>query len=43
MIHELLLKEPLVLTDGYLQVPTGPGLGLELDEDKIEEYRTRET
>jgi muconate cycloisomerase len=41
MIHELLLKEPLVLSEGYLQVPAGPGLGLELDEAKIEEFRTR--
>jgi muconate cycloisomerase len=40
MIHELLLKEPLELQDGYLSVPTGPGLGLELDEEKIEMYRT---
>lgn len=40
MIHELLLKEPLELQDGYLDVPTGPGLGLEYDEDKIEMFRT---
>jgi L-alanine-DL-glutamate epimerase-like enolase superfamily enzyme len=39
MIHELLLKEPLQLQDGYLSVPTGPGLGLELDEAKIESFR----
>ena len=39
MIHELLLKTPLQLVDGYLCVPTMPGLGLELDEDKIEAYR----
>ena len=36
----LLLKEPLELEDGYLRVPTGPGLGLELDDAKIEEFRT---
>jgi L-alanine-DL-glutamate epimerase-like enolase superfamily enzyme len=40
MIHELLLKEPLQLQGGYLDVPTGPGLGLELDETKIESYRS---
>ena len=39
MIHELLLNEPLALEDGWLAVPTGPGLGLELDEDKIEMFR----
>ena len=42
MIHELLLKEPLDLVDGYLAVPSGPGLGLELDEDKIDAFRIRE-
>jgi muconate cycloisomerase len=42
MIHELLLKETLQLEDGYLRVPTGPGLGLELDEAKIEAFRTDE-
>jgi muconate cycloisomerase len=40
MIHELLLREPLELQDGYLCVPTGPGLGLELDDTKIEMFRT---
>ncbi len=40
MIHELLLKEPLELRDGFLTVPTGPGLGMELDEEKIEAFRT---
>ena len=42
MIHELLLKEPLELVDGYLSVPSGPGLGLELDEAKIEAFRIPE-
>ena len=41
MIHELLLKEPLVLHDGYLNVPTGPGLGMALDDEKIEAFKTR--
>lgn len=39
MIHELLLAEPLALADGYLRVPTGSGLGLELDAAKIEAFR----
>jgi L-alanine-DL-glutamate epimerase-like enolase superfamily enzyme len=42
MIHDTLLPEPLELKDGYLDVPTGPGLGLELDREKIEEYRNRD-
>jgi L-alanine-DL-glutamate epimerase-like enolase superfamily enzyme len=40
MIHDLLLKDPLIMTDGYLTIPDEPGLGLVLDEDKLEEYRT---
>ena len=27
------LKKPFVLRDGYLDLPDGPGLGIELDED----------
>jgi L-alanine-DL-glutamate epimerase-like enolase superfamily enzyme len=38
MIHELLLKEPLKLKEGYLHVPTGPGLGLELDEERVRAF-----
>ena len=30
-----IMKEPLVVRDGYLQVPDGPGLGVELDEDVV--------
>ena len=41
MIHELLLKEPLELQDGYLVVPRAPGLGMALDEEKIEAFRTK--
>jgi L-alanine-DL-glutamate epimerase-like enolase superfamily enzyme len=40
MIHELLLKDELELTDGYLDVPTEPGLGMALDDEKIEAFRT---
>jgi galactonate dehydratase len=29
------LKTPFVVKDGYVDVPTGPGLGIELDEDKV--------
>jgi galactonate dehydratase len=29
------LKKPFVLRQGYLDVPTGPGLGIELDEDAL--------
>jgi galactonate dehydratase len=33
------LKKPFVIKDGYIELPTGPGLGIELDEDAIEEKR----
>jgi len=29
------LKKPFVVRDGYLDLPTGPGLGVELDEDAL--------
>jgi len=29
------LKKPFALRDGYLDLPTGPGLGIELDEDAM--------
>jgi L-alanine-DL-glutamate epimerase-like enolase superfamily enzyme len=42
MIHELLLRDDLILKDGYIDVPDAPGLGLELDDEKIEEFRTKD-
>jgi galactonate dehydratase len=29
------LKQPFVMQDGYLPLPTGPGLGIELDDEAI--------
>lgn len=29
------LKEPFTIVDGYIQVPTRPGLGIELDEEAL--------
>ena len=37
-LHEKVLevlREPLVYRDFMLQVPTGPGLGVEIDMDKL--------
>jgi len=31
------LKEPLKFQDGYVELPTKPGLGIELDEDALED------
>ena len=33
-----LLTEPLVVRDGEISLPTGPGLGIELDEDVVDAY-----
>ncbi len=29
------LKQPFVLRHGFVEVPTGPGLGIELDDDAV--------
>jgi muconate cycloisomerase len=34
-----LIKEPLKIEDGYMLVPHGPGLGVEVDEDAVNKYR----
>jgi galactonate dehydratase len=41
------LKDPLVFKDGYIELPKGPGLGIELDMDAMEdkighEWKNRE-
>jgi D-arabinonate dehydratase/D-galactarolactone cycloisomerase len=33
-----ILKEPLVLADGYLHTPTRPGLGIEIDEEALKTF-----
>lgn len=33
-----LVKEPMALKDGYLQLPTKPGLGIELNEEAFKHY-----
>jgi len=38
-LEETLLREPLSPRDGTLAVPTGPGLGVEVDRAKLEELR----
>jgi galactonate dehydratase len=42
------LKQPFIARDGYLDLPTGPGLGIELDEDALadkigHDWKNRET
>ena len=35
------ITEPFAYADGCLTLPDGPGLGVELDSDKIEKYRVK--
>ncbi len=37
-----LLKTPFRLVDGAVQVPEGPGMGAEVDEEKVQRYRVDE-
>ncbi len=36
-----LVQEPMVLKDGYLELPTKPGLGIELNEEAFAKYPPR--
>jgi L-rhamnonate dehydratase len=38
-LSRLLVKDPLRMEDGYLRVPEGPGLGVEVNDGVINEYR----
>ena len=33
--HDMVQKTPLKITDGFYELPTEPGLGIDLDEDVI--------
>ena len=37
-VYEELLISPLEVSDGYVQVPNHPGLGVELTDDIIRQY-----
>jgi len=36
------VKNPLHIEDGYIHVPEKPGLGVELDDEKVAKYRRKE-
>jgi L-alanine-DL-glutamate epimerase-like enolase superfamily enzyme len=38
-LREELLQEPLIIRDGYVEAPKGPGLGVELRTATVERYR----
>ena len=37
--HNNLCKEKLTMVDGYISVPEGPGLGVEVDEATVAKFR----
>lgn len=43
LLTDGLLMEPLVIENGVLTIPSGPGLGVEIDPDRLERYRIAET
>lgn len=36
-----LIRSPMKLVDGAIEVPVAPGMGIEVDEAKVEKYRVR--
>jgi L-alanine-DL-glutamate epimerase-like enolase superfamily enzyme len=40
-VNGTILKKPLKAIDGYLEVPSGPGYGVEIDEDALEAYKIK--
>lgn len=38
-LSRMLVKEPLRMEDGYLRVPDRPGLGVEINDHVVEQYR----
>ena len=41
--HRDIVTEPAVLEDGHVRVPTGPGLGVEIDRDALEDFTVLRT
>lgn len=37
-----LIEQPMKLVDGAIEVPTGPGMGIDVDLAKVERYRVRD-
>jgi hypothetical protein len=36
-----LVKEPMIMKDGFYDIPQAPGLGVTLDDDAVDRYRVR--
>ncbi len=41
-LHREMFTEPIVFENGYIIPPTGPGLGVELNEEVLEKHKCRE-
>lgn len=39
LLTEEILQQPLDYSDAHVTVPTGPGLGVDLDEDRVQHFR----
>jgi len=37
-LHKKIFKEPIEFKDGFIQIPKGPGLGVELDNKVIKDH-----
>ncbi len=40
-LHKKIFKEPLVFENGFITPPTGPGLGIQLDEEIVKAHTVR--
>ena len=38
-LSRAMVRDPLKLVDGYVRVPTGPGLGVEVNEETVQQFR----
>ena len=41
LFQHSLLSEPIVVEEGFAKIPDKPGLGYEIDRDKVEQYRAQ--
>jgi L-rhamnonate dehydratase len=37
-LNQRLVRQKFPVTDGHVAIPQGPGLGIEIDEDALEEF-----
>ena len=37
-LHKKIFKDPVVFENGFIEIPTGPGLGVEFDPKVLEKH-----